>query len=298
MLWSVLLTAAILYGGVCLALYLGQGRLVFFPTRELVLTPADRGAVHEEVWIDTDNGERLHGWFLPVDKPLATVLFMHGNAGNISHRLDSLAVFRRLELQVLIFDYRGYGRSEGRPGEQATYRDAEAAWRYLVDERGLAPEGIVLFGRSLGGAVAAWLATQRPVAGLILESTFTSVPDLGAQLYPVFPVRRLARIRYPTVDRLANVRCPVLVVHSPNDELVPYSHGRRLFEAAPEPKHFLVLRGGHNDGFLMTGRRYQQGLAEFIALAAHHEPVPPAAQGALTTDPPPADESPRSRGLP
>lgn len=149
--------------------------------------------------------------------------FLHGNAGNISHRLDSLRIFHGLGLDVLILDYRGYGRSEGRPSEEGTYRDARAASRYLVEARGVAPERIVVFGRSIGAAIAAALAVEQRPAALILESGFTSVPDLAADLYPWLPARRLARLHYDTRARLPHVTVPVLIVHSRDDEIISFS---------------------------------------------------------------------------
>ena len=196
----------------------------------------------------------------------APCCFFHGNAGNISHRLDSIQVFHRLGLQVLIIDYRGYGQSDGSPSEANTYEDAQAAWRFLTEGRSIAPNRIVLFGRSLGGSVAGWLAARVPTGGLMLESSFTSVPDMAAQVYPIFPVRWLARIQYDTRAQLAAVECPVLIAHSRNDELVPFSHSRELLAAVRTTGYFLEMRGGHNDGFLTTGIRYEQGIERFLEL--------------------------------
>jgi len=167
-------------------------------------------------------------------------------------------------LSVLIVDYRGYGQSEGRISEQGTYLDAEAAWRYLVEQRGVSPEEIIIFGRSLGGGVATWLAGVHPPRALILESTFTSVPDIGAGQFPFVPVRWLARIHYNSLERLRQIHVPVLIIHSPDDTTIPYSHGERLFEAANEPKEFLEIQGGHNEGFIISGNHYQAGIDAFI----------------------------------
>jgi pimeloyl-ACP methyl ester carboxylesterase len=166
---------------------------------------------------------------------------------------------------VFIIDYRGYGQSEGRPNEAGTYLDAEAAWRYLVEDRGIEPKQIIAFGRSLGGAVAAWLAIEHPPKGLILESTFTSVPDMAARQFPFLPVRWLARTQYNTIDRLPQIYVPLLISHSPDDRIIPYSHGQRLFEVANTPKYFLRMKGGHNEGFLITGKPYEDMLQKFIA---------------------------------
>jgi len=242
-----------------------QQRLVFFPEATLAATPADVGLPFEEVRIPTEDGPVLHGWLVPGAEGAPVVLFCHGNAGNISHRLESLRLFHMLGLSTLIFDYRGYGMSEGKVSEAGTYRDARAVWRYLTGERGVKPERIILFGRSLGGAVAVELATEVRPAALVVESAFTSVPDMAAQVYPFLPVRLLARIGYDSLTRMDQVSGPVLVIHSRDDELVPVEHGRRLFEAAPEPKRFLEIRGSHNDGFIASGKTYVRGWAGFLA---------------------------------
>lgn len=264
MIGSLLAALAVAYAALLAAAYAFQAHLVYFPARELVADPSAIGLQYEEVGFATEDGLRLHGWFVPAPRPRATLLFLHGNAGNISHRLDSLRIFHGLGLDVLIFDYRGYGRAEGRPSEQGTYRDARAAWRHLVEERGVAPERIVLFGRSIGAAVAAALAVERRPAALILESGFTSIPDLAAELYPWLPARRLARLRYDTRARLPAISAPVLIVHSRDDEIVPFAHAEALYAATREPKSLLVLRGSHNTGFLESGRRYVEGLADFL----------------------------------
>jgi fermentation-respiration switch protein FrsA (DUF1100 family) len=264
MILKYALLAAAIYGGLCLTLVLFQSRLVFLPSRTLAATPARIGFDYEEVWLQAPDGARIHGWFVPHQKARGSLLFLHGNAGNIGDRLESIAIFHRLGLNILIIDYHGYGKSEGSPGEAESYADAETAWRYLVETRRIPAQKIVLFGRSLGGCVAAWLAARVAPAGLILESTFTSVPDMAAKIYPFFPVRLLARIRLDAKTSLASVRAPVLVIHSADDEIVPVAHGRALFDAAPEPKRFLELRGGHNDGFLVSREVYLAGLSEFM----------------------------------
>ena len=249
-------------------MYAVQSSLVYLPDlpgRELVATPEDVGLGYRTLAIPTSDGETLHAWLVPAPEARGTLLFFHGNAGNISHRLDSIAMFQRLGLNVLILDYRGYGRSTGKPSEQGTYRDAQAAWDYLTRTSGESPQRIVLFGRSLGGAVAAWLAARVQPAALVLESSFTSVPDLGAQIYPWLPVRLISRLRYDTRARLPQVRVPLLIIHSRDDEIVPFRHGRELFAAANQPKTFLELRGGHNDGFVTSGERYLGGLRRFLA---------------------------------
>ncbi len=263
--WIVAILVVLLFcGGLVVLLYLFQGRLLYFPLRYLSATPADIGLSYQTVQLKTADNITLSGWFVPAEEAKGVVLFFHGNAGNISHRLDSIQIFHKLGLSVFIIDYRGYGQSEGRPSEQGLYLDAEAAWAYLVEEQEVPPHHIVLFGRSLGGAVAARLAQQHSPGALILESTFTSVPDMAAELYPFLPARQLVRNKYNTLERLADIDCPILVIHSPDDDIIPYHHGQTLFEAANEPKDFLALQGGHNEGFLAAGQTYTGGLETFI----------------------------------
>ncbi|HSD60725.1 MAG TPA: alpha/beta hydrolase [Burkholderiales bacterium] len=267
MVGTVLLGVALAYGALVGLIYVSQDRLVYFPEiggRELAVNPGSVGLPFEDVSLATSDGETLHGWFVPAKAPRGAVLFCHGNAGNISHRLDSLLMFYRMGYSVLIYDYRGYGRSTGRPTEQGTYLDAEAAWVYLTETRGFAPQRIAVFGESLGGAVAAWLAARHPPGALVLASTFTSVPDMGAAVYPFLPVRLLARIRYDARDSVGRVPAPVFVAHSPEDEIVPFAQGQALFAAAGEPKQFLELAGGHNDGFIFVREAWVRALAQFL----------------------------------
>ena len=266
MMWTALGVLAAAYGGLALGLYLFQSRLVFYPEidREVVATPALAKLQYENLHLRTSDGIDLHGWHIPAMQPRGTVLFLHGNAGNISHRIDSVAMFHRLGYSTLIFDYRGYGRSEGKPSEDGTYRDAEAAWRYLADQLHIPPCRIVLFGESMGGAVAAWLAARQKPAALVIASGFTSVPDLGQQLYPWLPVRWLARIRYDTREYLRSVSAPVLIAHSPEDDIVPFEHGRALYAAANPPRQFLEIAGGHNDGFIFMRESWVSALGDFL----------------------------------
>ena len=274
-LWPYLLIPLAAYLCMLAVLYFYQSRLLYYPnlpSRQIFAFPDSMGMTYQSLEIVASDGVKLHGWFLPVENPRATVLFFHGNAGNISHRLDSLKLFNDLRLSVLIFDYRGYGLSEGKPDEAGTYLDAAAAWRYLTGNLAVPSRQIVLFGRSLGGAIAAWMAARSDAIGLILESAFTSVPDLAAGIYPLFPVRSLSRYRYDTLRHLQSVKMPVLVIHSRDDEVIPIAHARRLYARAAEPKRFLEIGGGHNDGFLQSRSRYMQGLRQFIeSLAAARE---------------------------
>lgn len=265
-MWHILGVLAAVYGGLALVLYFFQARLVFYPEigREMIATPGQAGLPYQDIRLTTGDGLNLHGWYIPAPQPRGTVLFLHGNAGNISHRLDSLQMFHRLGYSTLIFDYRGYGNNGGTPTEQGTYRDAEAAWRYLTEQRHIPSCRIVLFGESLGGAVASWLAVRQKPAALVIASGFTSVPDLARHFYPFLPVRWLARIRYDIRENLRAVAVPVLIAHSPEDEIVPFEHGRALFAAANPPKRFLELAGGHNDGFIFMRESWVKALGDFL----------------------------------
>jgi fermentation-respiration switch protein FrsA (DUF1100 family) len=261
----VVALVAVIYAFLMLWTYVRQSGRVYRPLREMVAEPAAHGYRYEDVSFTTEDGVRLHGWYVPHPDARYVMLFFHGNTRNISWCMDSLELFHRLGFSTFMFDYRGYGRSEGRPDEQGTYRDAMAAWEYLVRERGVEAGRIVLLGRSLGGAVAAWLAARQTPRALVLESTFLSFPDVAAELHPRLPARLLARYRYPVKEYLREVRCPVLVVHSTDDELIPYRHGRALYDLANEPKRLVSIAGPHYNGYILSGEQYAEGLARFFA---------------------------------
>ena len=267
LIWQTVMFVAIAYTALTLVLFLLQSHLVYYPntpSREVTATPDQAGLAYESVNFTTEDGVLLDGWFLPTEQPRGVLLFFHGNAGNISHRLESLRIFHDLGLSTFIFDFRGYGRSEGKASEQGTYRDAAAAWRYLTVERGIPTQSIVYFGRSLGASIAAHLAMKQAPRALILESAFTSVPDVGARAYPFLPVRWLARFRYDTKEYLKSVSAPILLIHSPHDEIIPFKFGRELFASANEPKRFFEIRGGHNDGFRVSGKAYVNAIDAFL----------------------------------
>lgn len=267
---SVLKIAAAAYVGLCILLFFRQSRMVYFPLAKVLATPADAGLAYERVSLVTADGVRLAGWYVPCEKARGTVLMCHGNGGNIGDRLHPIGLFHELGLNVLIFDYRGYGESAGKPSEEGTYQDARAAWQYLTEKRNIPSDKIVVFGRSLGGAVAADLAGRVKPAVLILEATFTSIPNMGAKIYPWLPIRLLCRYHYNTLARLERIHCPVLVAHSRDDEMIPFEHGRKLFAAAREPKTFFELTGDHNEGEVLTSPTYRQALDTF--LTAHLGP--------------------------
>ena len=242
---------------------------IFLPERELISTPAEVGLEHENVFFSAPDGTRLHGWFVPGEGDV-TLLWFHGNGGNVSHRVENLLLLhRRLGLSVFIFDYRGYGLSEGEPSEAGTYLDAEGALEYLRSRRSLDAGGkLVFFGRSLGCGVAVEMATRHAVRALILESPMPSIRAMVKRLYPYLPMGPLmwmVRTRYDSKAKIKRVRCPVMVLHGDRDEVVPFEMGRELFDAANEPKLFYTIEGaGHNDTYLAGGEPYYVALKRFI----------------------------------
>jgi fermentation-respiration switch protein FrsA (DUF1100 family) len=249
-----------------------EPRFLYHPFREIEQTPDQLGFKYENITLTTSDGVRINGWFLPGEnlaenghETKVTVLFFHGNAGNISHRLEKIGVFRDLGVDTFVIDYRGYGRSEGQPNEEGTYRDAQAAYEYLTQQRKLKSRSIVVYGESLGTAVAADLASRVEVRGLVLEEGFTSTADVGQKMFPFFPVHWLVRNKYDTIGKLPRIHIPLLILHSRDDEIINFSHSQRLLAAANEPKQFVELRGGHNDAFLVSALTYRAALSNFFA---------------------------------
>lgn len=270
MTWSIAAAAVLLYLALLVLLRFLEPRLIYFPgQRTLIPPPASLGLLVERVELPTSDGITLVGWAMPAgsDSRGLWLLVCHGNAGNISDlgRAAHYAGLRQLGLSLLAFDYRGYGESGGRPGEQGLYRDADAAYRYLRETRGVAAARIVVFGHSLGSAVAIDLVSRAPSAGLIVEGAPTSVTDRGGELYPYIPVRWIAASRFGSIGKVTEVLVPKLFLHARADEVIPLAHGRRLFEAAPPPKAFVELQGGHGDAFQVDSARYFGAIAEFLA---------------------------------
>jgi fermentation-respiration switch protein FrsA (DUF1100 family) len=261
------------YGAIVLLLYIFQERLIYFPQlgRETAATPADAGIEYQELTIRTEDGEDLNAWWVPADGARGAALLLHGNAGNISQRLDYALMFRKLGYNTLLVDYRGYGKSTGRPSEQGTYRDADAAWRWLTETRGVSARDVVIYGESLGGGVSSWLASRYTPRALVLASTFTSAVELGAELYWFLPVRLISRHRYDTLSRIQAVHAPVLIIHSRADDVIPYAHGERLYAAANAPKAFLEISGGHNDSAVFMRRDWVEALSAFLERAQEPE---------------------------
>ena len=242
---------------------------IFFPERGLKATPEDIGLVYEDVFFSTPDGVKLHGWYVPAESDV-TLLWFHGNAGNLSNRLEHMLLSHIiLEVNIFIFDYRGYGLSEGAASESGTYVDGEAAVKYLRDYRGVdTEEQLILYGHSLGGAVAVEIARRNPSRGLIVESTFTSVKDMAKSLYPYLPssiVTSLMQAEYDSLSKIAGARAPVMVIHGDEDTTVPLAEGRALYEAARQPKRIYTVEGAaHNDVYAIGGERYFEAIRRFI----------------------------------
>lgn len=265
LLFSILRIAAGIYIGICVLMLIAQNRFVYYPVRQVELNPGDLGLVFEDLRIKTVDGETIAGWYVPAEGADRCILFCHGNAGNIGGRAERVGELHRLGFHVLIFDYRGYGDSTGKPSEAGVYRDAQAMWDYLVNDKGQRPGDIIVFGRSLGGGVATWLAIENDPGALVLESAFTSVPDMGVRTYPFLPIRWLCRTRYDNLERIARIDIPKLICHSPQDDIVPYEMGRKLFDAAGEPKSFVELGGGHNISTFDSRDRLDDALVRLAA---------------------------------
>jgi fermentation-respiration switch protein FrsA (DUF1100 family) len=240
-----------------------QNMLLFQPLKELTDTPEKAGLKFEDVSLQTADKVKLNAWWLPGDASQPALVFSHGNAGNISHRLDKLKIFHDLGLNVLIYDYRGFGRSEGAPSEAGVYADAQAAYDFVVKQKKVAPAQVIAYGESLGGTMAARLAATNAVGALILDSSFASLKDMARAMAPM--LADLVQGGFDTVADVKRVKVPVLVLHSPKDEIVPYVQGKKLFDTAAEPKQFIELKGSHNEGFLTSGKIYTDGLAQFLA---------------------------------
>jgi uncharacterized protein len=265
----LLAAAALCYLVILLVLRLSESRMLYVPggSRTLLDPPAELDLGVRRVTVTASDGVRLVAWAMPVVEGSGYwLLICHGNAGNISEagRPYHYAGLRGLGLSLLAFDYRGYGESEGDPSEDGLYRDADAAYRYLRDTLGVPPERIVVFGHSLGSAVAIELVSRVPAAGLILDGALTSVVDRAQELFPYAPVRWIAASRYASLERVGELALPKLFLHARGDEVIPIAHGRRLFEAAAQPKRFVELRGSHGDTFDVDSAAYFGAIGRFV----------------------------------
>lgn len=254
----------VVYSFIVGAMYWKQDSLIYYPEREITQTPQSINLQYENVTFRAKDGINISGWYIPVKDKKTTVIFCHGNAGNLSSFLEHIKMLNGLRLNVLAFDYRGFGKSEGSPSEEGTYLDAEAAWDFLINELKANPKDIIVAGYSIGGAVATELAVRKQIAALIVESSFASLIDLAQKYYPWLPVKMISKYQYASAVKVASLQCPKLFVHSPDDEIVPFEQGRELYEKASQPKEFLMIKGGHNDGIFLSAKTYAEGMIKFF----------------------------------
>lgn len=261
-LYAILLTLSAAFAGGCGI----EARMIFHPSRPIEQTPRQAGLDYEDLFFTARDGVRLNGWFIPHPEARETLVWFHGNAGNIGHRVENIRLLHeRVKVNIFIFDYRGYGRSQGAPDEHGTYLDGEAALAFLRTRLGDASESVVLFGRSLGAAVATEMAVRFPSRGLILESPFVSIAAMARLYFPLLPVGPFLRTRYDVEETVRSIRVPLLVLHGDRDGIVPFEQGKQVFAAAPEPKRFYAISGAdHNDTFVAGGEAYYDALRGFI----------------------------------
>lgn len=253
----IVLSAALLTGG-CINSFL------YYPVKKINDTPASINLKFKEYIFSSSSGNRIHSWWVPSGSPRYTVLFFHGNGGNISHRLMTLKILNEMNLNVFIFDYSGYGKSEGVPGEKETYRDAEAAWKFLTGNLKITPASTIIWGRSLGGAVAVELAVRKKCAALIMESSFSTLEKVVSDHTSAVLRPFGAGGKYRSTDQIKKVKRPVCIIHSRDDEVIPYYHGKLLFAAAGEPKVLITIAGSHNRGFYKSRNWYISKVDKFL----------------------------------
>lgn len=252
------------YFAVVAAVFVFQTKLIYFPARAIEATPETVRLPFDEVTLTTKDGIKINAWFVPNRDAKGTILFFHGNGGNNGDRVDILRVLHSFQFNIMIVDYRGYGKSEGNPSEQGTYLDALAAWEYLTRTRGIPDNSIVVMGESLGGAVAIDLASRYAPGALVVQSTFTCLADVAAMHYPLLPVRWLIRHYYDSLDKIERISCPKLFIHSEEDTLIPIANAKALFDRAKDPKQFMSTPGDHNEGGVMYAPEYTEQLRQFL----------------------------------
>ena len=262
MLKIIILFGLVIISFVAFVKYL-EANVIFHPTHEMPETPAMIGLEFEDIYFNTDDNVKLNGWFIKAPQTRSTLLFFHGNAGNISHRLEKIMMFHKLGLNVFIIDYRGYGKSRGRPSEQGLYKDAIAAYNYLLTRQDVDPNKIICYGDSLGGVVAVDLATKKKVATLVVDSAFSSASDISKMIFPFVPAFLLTT-KMDSATKVKGITIPKLFIHSSNDEIIPFKLGKKLFDAAAQPKEFLQIVGGHNTNHIDSREILMKGLGKFL----------------------------------
>jgi len=241
-----------------------ERKALYYTSKEINFYPSDIGLQYEDIFLNASDRVKIHGWFVPAENAYATVLYFHGNAGNVSHRVEIARMFYDKGINFFIIDYRGFGKSSGTPAEEGTYLDGIAAYNYLTEERKIPPEQVIIYGKSLGVAIAVDTAIKVKAGLLICESGFTSTKDMAKDMFKFIPLWLFTGQKYDTLSKIDKVSIPKLIIHSQNDEIVPFSHGKRLFEKANEPKEFYVMRGGHNDAFYIYNKEVMERIDNFL----------------------------------
>jgi uncharacterized protein len=263
-MYIILIATVSAYLLVCLLLVCFQNRFVFVPRSNLFITPKECKLEYEDLSLKSSDGNTINAWYVPAKDAEYTVLFCHGNAGNLSNRIETVDHYHRLGFNFLIFDYPGYGKSTGGPTDKNILESAEAAWKYLTENRKIPENKIIVIGRSLGGVPASHLAAKYKPAMLCSEAAFISSKEVAKDIMPILPTSILVRINLPTGKNIAKANCPVLIIHSPHDEIIKYRHGKALFKLAPEPKELHSLGGGHNDCWFVDQKNYGNIFKKFL----------------------------------
>lgn len=265
-LTKYLVTAVILFllifGALLFCLRYIEKKIIFYPTKGINIYPSQAGLNFEDINFNASDEVRLNGWFIPAQEAKYTILFCHGNAGNVSHRIEKIRFFNQLGYNVFIFDYRGYGKSKGSPSENGLYKDSKGAYAFLLS-KGIVPSQIIGYGESIGGAVVIDLASKNKIGSLILESTFTSAKDMIRISFPYLPSWVFAS-QFDSIGKIISISCPKLIIHSINDEIVPFELSRKLYLAAPSPKSFLQIHGGHNSCFYESEELLRKEIFNFL----------------------------------
>ena len=252
------------YSGVLASLYIWQDKLIFFPSKEIIETPKDYNLPYKDLYFSLDSQTKIHAWLIENPKAKSVIILCHGNAGNIANRLHLIYHIYQMNFSILIFDYPGFGKSTGKVNEESSYQAAQKSWDYLVEEKKVKSNHIIIWGRSIGGAIAAHLAKNKQAEALILESSFTSLLSIAKKQFPVFPIKQIARYSYDTSKIIAEIKIPTLIIHSKEDEIIPFTHGEELYKKANEPKQFLEIKGSHNEGWFISRKKYFKEIKEFI----------------------------------
>ena len=251
-----------------------EDRIIFHPSAEIIQTPQRAGLEFQDIFFTTADGVRLNGWLIPRREARVTLVWFHGNAGNISHRVENIKLLHdKVQVNIFIFDYRGYGRSEGSISEAGTYQDGVAALELVGKQLRVEARHLIIFGRSLGAAVAAEMASRFDSRGLILESPFVSIREMAKSVFPLLPIGSLLQTRYDNLEKIVKIKVPLLVLHGNRDEVIPFDHGKRVFAAAPGPKNFYTINGAsHNDTYFVGGDAYFHRIRSFIETVTASQP--------------------------